>query len=160
MAKLRRDTTSSNSGVPSPIGSGSPIIPGSSSIPEFNRSLRIVSSGTLFLTHTLYVPHHPAPSTAIRAHAVEKSRGGSANTVSPSIASLIVILGLIRVKYWQILAVLAQFPAVEAVLVAPLAGNEEGLRILRDLESEGVNTQHCKIWPNAGVPSAWVLHSS
>lgn len=63
-------------------------------------------------------------------------------------------------NYWQILAVLAQFPAVEAVLVAPLAGNEEGLRILRDLESEGVNTQHCKIWPNAGVPSAWVLHSS
>jgi hypothetical protein len=83
MAKLRRDTTSSNSSASPLLGSGSPVIPGASNIPEFNRSLRIVSSGTLFLTHTLYVPVHPAPSTAIRAHAVEKSRGGSANTVRP-----------------------------------------------------------------------------
>lgn len=85
MAKLRRDTLSStHGGGPSPTGSGSPVTLGSSNVPEFNKSLRIVSSGTLFLMHTLYVPHHPAPSSAIRAHAVEKTRGGSANTVSGS----------------------------------------------------------------------------
>ncbi|KAF9450902.1 hypothetical protein P691DRAFT_664366 [Macrolepiota fuliginosa MF-IS2] len=137
MAKLRRDTLSSAHGGPSPTGS--PTALGATYIPELNRSLRIVSSGTLFLTHTLYIPHHPTPSSAIRAHAVEKARGGSANTL---------------------LSALAQFPAIEAVLVAPLGGNEEGRRILRELENEGVNTQYCKIWPNAGVPSAWVLNSA
>jgi hypothetical protein len=30
---------------------------------------------------------------------------------------------------------------------------------LRDLEREGVITRYCKIWPGAGVPSAWVLHA-
>lgn len=30
---------------------------------------------------------------------------------------------------------------------------------MQELESEGINTQYCKIWPNAGVPTAWVLHS-
>lgn len=54
---------------------------------------------------------------------------------------------------------LAQFPLVEAVLVAPLGGNEDGQKILKDLESEGVITKYCKIWRDAGVPSAWVLHS-
>ena len=45
------------------------------------KPLRIVASGTLFLTHTLSVPCHPVPSTVIRAHSVEKVRGGSANMV-------------------------------------------------------------------------------
>ncbi|CAA7266996.1 unnamed protein product [Cyclocybe aegerita] len=103
------------------------------------RPLRIVASGTLFMTHTLSVPCHPAPSTVIRAHSVDKTRGGSANMV---------------------LSVLAQFPAVESVLVASLGGNEEGRMILRDLENEGVITQYCKIWRDAGVPSAWVLNSA
>lgn len=31
--------------------------------------------------------------------------------------------------------------------------------ILRDLENEAVITKYCKIWRDAGVPSAWVLHS-
>jgi sugar/nucleoside kinase (ribokinase family) len=48
---------------------------------------------------------------------------------------------------------------VEAVLVAPLGGNEEGKMILRDLENEGVITQYCKIWRDAGVPSAWILQA-
>lgn len=47
------------------------------------KPLRIVASGTLFLTHTLSIPSHPAPSTVVRAHSVEKARGGSANTVNP-----------------------------------------------------------------------------
>lgn len=79
MAKLRRDALTSGHNTSSP--NISPIPP-PSSIPEFNKVLRVVSSGTLFLTHTLYVPHHPEPSSAIRAYAVEKARGGSANTVS------------------------------------------------------------------------------
>jgi len=154
MARLRRDTLTSghNTSLPtlSPI---SP--PGASSIPEFNRLLRVVSSGTLFLTHTLHVPHHPEPSSAIRAYAVEKARGGSANTVSSAHHPRNHIL-----QKRQLLSVLAQFPVTQTVLVAPLGGNEEGRRILEDLESEGINTQYCKIWPNAGVPTAWILHSS
>ena len=102
------------------------------------RPLRIVASGTLFLTHTLSLPAYPAPSTVARAHAVSRVRGGSAT---------------------NLLSLLAQFPAVEALLVAPLAGNDEGARVLRDLENEGVVTRYCKIWPGAGVPSAWVLHA-
>ncbi|KAG6812958.1 hypothetical protein H0H92_015077 [Tricholoma furcatifolium] len=122
MAKLRRDTHDSMT-----------------STQPRTRPLRIVAAGTLFLTHTLVVPTHPAPSSAVRAHSVEKRRGGSANTL---------------------LSLLAQFPSVEAVLVAPLSGNEEGQAILRDLDAEGVNTRYCKIWKNFGVPSAWVLHAS
>lgn len=59
----------------------------------------------------------------------------------------------------QILSLLAQFPSVEPVLIAPLGGNEEGRRILRDLENEGVVTKFCKIWREAGVPNSWVLQS-
>ena len=62
MAKLRREFRDENQ---QPAG----------------KQLRIVASGTLFLTHTLSLPCHPAPSTVIRAHSVDKSRGGSANMV-------------------------------------------------------------------------------
>ncbi|KAF7336647.1 Ribokinase-like protein [Mycena venus] len=107
--------------------------------PVLWRPLRIVASGTLFLTHTLSLPTHPAPSTVVRAHSVTKTRGGSASTL---------------------LSLLAQFAQVEAFLVAPLGGNDEGKMILRDLEREGVTTRYCKIWKGAGVPSAWVLESA
>jgi hypothetical protein len=50
-------------------------------IQPLSKPLRIVASGTLFQTHTLSIPCHPLPSTVIRAHSVEKARGGSANTV-------------------------------------------------------------------------------
>lgn len=118
MAKLRRDETYQ---VPLP------------------KPLRIVASGTLFVTHTLFVPNYPVPSAEVRAHSVEKARGGGASTI---------------------LSLLAQFPSVETVLVAPLSGNPEGQMILRDLEHEGVTTKYCKIWKGAGVPSAWILHSA
>ncbi|TFK75232.1 hypothetical protein BDN72DRAFT_832588 [Pluteus cervinus] len=121
MAKLRRDNHE-------PQATGPPVKP-----------LRIIASGTLFVTHTLSLPSHPAPSSVIRAHSVEKSRGGSASTL---------------------LSLLAQFQGVEAALVAPLGGNDEGKMIIRDLENEGVTTHYCKIWRNVGVPSAWVLHSA
>ncbi|KZP23798.1 hypothetical protein FIBSPDRAFT_918986 [Athelia psychrophila] len=105
----------------------------------YQRPLRIVASGTLFQTTTLSVPFEPTPSEAARAHSVEKTRGGSANII---------------------LSVLAQFSSVDAILVAPLGGNEDGQAILRDLEREGVNTRFCKIWDEYGVPSAWVLHAA
>ena len=66
MARLRREFRDDNSHqYSSPSG----------------KQLRIVASGTLFLTHTLSLPCHPAPSTMIRAHSVDKARGGSANMV-------------------------------------------------------------------------------
>ncbi|KAJ7650229.1 hypothetical protein FB45DRAFT_779220 [Roridomyces roridus] len=103
------------------------------------RPLRIVASGTLFLTHTLNLPSHPAPDTVVRAHSVTKTRGGSASTL---------------------LSLLAQFSQVDAFLVAPLGGNDEGKMVLRDLQREGVSTRYCKIVKGAGVPSAWVLESA
>jgi len=105
---------------------------------QVQRPLRIVASGTLFQTHTLSLPSHPSPSTAVRAHSASRVRGGSASSL---------------------LSLLAQFPSVEALLVAPLAGNDEGVRILRELEREGVITRYCKVWDGAGVPTAWVLHA-
>lgn len=107
-------------------------------ISPVRRPLRIVASGTLFVTHTLSLPVHPTPSSVTRAHSVEKTRGGSASTL---------------------LSLLSQFPSVDAMLVASLGGNAEGKMILRDLEREGVNTRFCKIWDEYGVPSAWVLHA-
>jgi hypothetical protein len=107
-------------------------------ISPIRRPLRIVASGTLFLTHTLSLPFHPTPSSVTRAHSVDKTRGGSASTL---------------------LSLLAQFSAVDAILVASLSGNDDGKMILRDLEREGVNTRFCKIWSDYGVPSAWVLQT-
>ena len=103
-----------------------------------HRPLRVVASGTLFLTHTLELPTHPQPNSVLRASTVLRSRGGSASTC---------------------LSILAQFPSVEALLVAPLGGNEDGRKLIRDLERERVSTRFCKVWEEAGVPSAWVLHA-
>ncbi|EEB91485.1 hypothetical protein MPER_10146, partial [Moniliophthora perniciosa FA553] len=64
---------------------------------------------------------------------VKKTRGGSASAI---------------------LSLFAQFPGVEAALVASLGGNEDGRMLINDLEKEGVTTRFCKVWPNAGVPSA------
>ncbi|KAF7791589.1 hypothetical protein EIP86_002606 [Pleurotus ostreatoroseus] len=103
-----------------------------------HKPLRVVACGTLFMTHTLSVPTHPEPASVLRAHSITRTRGGSASTC---------------------LSILAQFQSVDAMLVAPLGGNEEGRIIIRDLEQERVSTRLCKIWENAGVPSAWVLHA-
>ena len=119
MARHRRDTQDS---------SGSTV----------HRPLRVVASGTLFLTNNLALPTYPEPNSVVRAHSVSRVRGGSASTC---------------------LSIAAQFPAVEAMLVAPLGGNEEGRMVINDLEKERVSTRFCKIWPEAGVPSAWVLHA-
>jgi len=101
-------------------------------------TLRIVAAGTLFLTHTFELPTHPAPSTVSRAQSVAKSRGGAASAC---------------------LSILAQFPGVDAKLVASLSNNDEGKMIIAQLEREGVSTRYCKLWEGASVPSAWVLHA-
>ncbi|KAI0631707.1 hypothetical protein C8Q77DRAFT_1128403 [Trametes polyzona] len=119
MARLRRDTQDSA---------------GSSG----HRPLRVVASGTLFLTNNLALPTHPEPNSVVRAHSVTRVRGGAASTC---------------------LSIAAQFPAVEALLVAPLGGNDEGRMIINELEQERVSTRFCKVWQEAGVPSAWVLHA-
>ncbi len=67
MNKLRRERSDDNNQAQYAMG---PMKP-----------LRIVASGTLFQTHTLSLPCYPAPAGAVRAHSVEKSRGGSANVV-------------------------------------------------------------------------------
>ena len=59
----------------------------------------------------------------------------------------------------NVLITLGQFAGVDAMLIAPLAGNSEGSMLVRELQQEGVNTRFCKIWEGAGVPSAWVLES-
>lgn len=100
--------------------------------------LRVVACGTLFLTHTLSLASYPEPSAIVRAHSVTRARGGSAGTC---------------------LSILAQFQSVDALLVAPLGGNEEGRTIISDLEREGISTKFCKVWEQSGVPSAWVLHA-
>ena len=125
MARLRRDTQD--------LG-GAQYPPSPTTHPTF----RIVASGTLFLTHTLELPTHPAPSTVNRAQSVAKSRGGAASAC---------------------LSILAQFPGVDAKLVASLSNNDEGKMIIDQLEREGVSTRYCKIWEGASVPSAWVLHA-
>ena len=106
------------------------------SSPPAARPLRIVASGTLFLTHTLSLQTFPEETSAVRAQSVQSSRGGSASNV---------------------LCTLGQFPGVQAMLVAPLGGNDEAKAMMRDLEAEGVSTRYCKIWENSSVPTAWIL---
>lgn len=105
---------------------------------SLHRPLKVVASGTLFLTHTLGLPTHVSSGAVIRAHSVAHARGGAASTA---------------------LSILAQFPGVDALLVAPLGGNEEGRVVLQQLQRENVSTKYCKVWENAGVPSAWVMQA-
>lgn len=103
-----------------------------------HRPLKAIASGTLFQTYTLGLPTHVPPGSVARAHSVAHTRGGAASTA---------------------MSILAQFPGVEAHLIAPLGGNEEGKTVLQQLQKENVNTQYCKIWENAGVPGAWVIQA-
>lgn len=103
------------------------------------RPLRIVASGTLFLTQHLTVSSYPTEGSGSgRARAVTMSRGGAASNV---------------------LGVLTQFAGVDAMLVAPLGGNTQGKMLINELEKEGVSTRYCKVWNGANVPCAWILAS-
>ena len=107
-------------------------------LPPSTRPLRVVAVGTLFLTHTLSLPSHPAPTQTIRAHEYVRSRGGSA----PSI-----------------LCVLSQLHADKCWLVASLGGAQDARVVRGELEADGVSTRYCKVWEGAGVPAAWLLHA-
>lgn len=102
------------------------------------RPLTIVASGTVFVTHVLTLPSFPGEGTVARARNVTRNRGGSVPNV---------------------LSVLGQFANVDALLVAPLAGNSEGEILVRDLQREGVNTRYCRVWEGVSVPSAWILET-
>jgi hypothetical protein len=108
------------------------------------RPLRIIATGTLFLTHTLSLREHPVPGSVSRAYAVARTRGGGASFV----LKLLMQLGQVQGQ-----------GVVDAQLVAPLAGNDEGRMLMRELEGEGIGLRFCKVWEGASVPSAWVLHA-
>ena len=107
-------------------------------LPPSTRPLRVVAVGTLFLTHTLSLPSHPAPAQTIRAHEYVRSRGGSAPSV---------------------LCVLSQLQADKCWLVASLGGAQDARVVRSELEADGVSTRYCKVWEGAGVPAAWLLHA-
>ncbi|KAL4074895.1 hypothetical protein V8B97DRAFT_1868269 [Scleroderma yunnanense] len=109
------------------------------------RPLRIFATGTVFFTHTLLLSAYPLPGSASRAQAVHTSRGGTSG---------------------HVLALLAQLGAttplsgdVEPMLIASLGGNTDAHRLRDSLESSGVRTRYCKVWPGLGVPCAWVMHA-
>ncbi|KIO23461.1 hypothetical protein M407DRAFT_78022 [Tulasnella calospora MUT 4182] len=117
------------------------------------KRLRIVASGTLFITHNVHVPStgNENPNTAgkttvLRAQSVSRTRGGSAATI---------------------LSVLCQFnpplpklAIVEAWLVAPLGRGPDASALLGELEKEGVRTKFCARREGEGVPSAYVIRNS
>lgn len=109
------------------------------------RPLRIFATGTVFLTHTLFIPSYPLPGSASRAQAVQTSRGGASGHVLAMLA--------------QLCATVPSAGDVEPMLVASLGSNTEAQRLRDALESSGVRTKYCKIWPGLGVPSAWVMHA-
>ncbi|KAI6024848.1 hypothetical protein BKA83DRAFT_4253068 [Pisolithus microcarpus] len=131
MARLRRDTAQQMH--PSQHTSPTP------------RPLRIFATGTVFLTHTLFIPSYPLPGSASRAQAVQTSRGGASGHVLAMLA--------------QLCATVPSAGDVEPMLVASLGSNTEAQRLRDALESSGVRTKYCKIWPGLGVPSAWVMHA-
>jgi sugar/nucleoside kinase (ribokinase family) len=100
-----------------------------------SRRLRIVASGTLFITHTLTVSSLPNQNST-RASAVRRERGGASATV---------------------LSILAQFTHVEAYLVAPVGGGPEGTAMIKELETAGVRTRLCAKRDASGVPAAYVI---
>ncbi len=103
-----------------------------------SKALRIVASGTVFITNTLSLQSYPVESSAARAKEASRSRGGAACNV---------------------LSTLAQFPNVDAMLVAPFGSDDDAKQIASSLETEGVNMRYCKVWDGRGVPNAWVIKS-
>lgn len=117
------------------------MVKGRRDAPDVNavsKPLRIVASGTVFLTNTLSLQSNPVESSVVRAQTVSRTRGGAACNV---------------------LSTLAQFPNVEPLLVAPFGSNDDAKQIAYTLEDEGVSMRHCKVWEGCGVPNAWVIKS-
>ena len=107
--------------------------------PPSTHSLRFVSAGTLFLTDALSLPSHPRSCTDHTRSRVCASPGRQRPAV---------------------LSVLSQLHADKCWLVTSLGGSQEARALTRELEAEGVSTRYCKVWEGAGVPAAWILHTS
>lgn len=121
---------------PSPDASSSH----SNNLNAYRRPLRIVASGTLFITHTLVLSSFPSESSNTRAQTALRARGGSAAAT---------------------LSVLAQFSdVVSPWLVAPIGSGPEGAALRIELEREGISTSLCPRRDNGGVPKAFVVKSS
>ncbi|KAF8552066.1 hypothetical protein OG21DRAFT_1512007 [Imleria badia] len=107
--------------------------------------LRIFATGTVFLTHSLLLHAHPIPGTVNRAQSVYTARGGAA-------AHVLALLA-------QLAATIPAAGDIEPMLIASLGGNTDGVHLRDALETAGVRTKYCKIWPGLGVPTAWVVHA-
>jgi hypothetical protein len=126
--------------------------------------LRVLASGTLFLTHTLLVPAYPPPGGAARAQRVHSTRGGHS-------ANVLAVLAQFRATRPHVPPVPPHhaFGAAPAVAGArsvgnvhfcgPLAGNEEGALVVNELEALGVATNFSVVRDGKGVPAAWVIES-
>lgn len=170
--------------VPSASVSSSPISPRSPS-PHFSQAmakkrLRIVASGTLFITHTVHVPstgnENPNPTgktTVLRAQSVSRNRGGSAATIlsvlcqfNPPLPRLPSPGGTMRNRGDSSASTSPYVrtpipdPVVEAWLVAPLGRGPDASALLNELEREGVRTKFCARREGEGVPSAYVIRNS
>lgn len=119
--------------------------PSQHSLSPTPRPLRIFATGTVFLTHTLFLPSYPHPGSASRAQAVQTSRGGASGHVLAVLAQLGVTV--------------PSAGEVEPMLIASLGSNTEAQRLRDVLETSGVRTKYCKIWPGLGVPTAWVMQA-
>lgn len=136
------------------------------------KTIRIIASGTVYLTHVLSVPtlpsipstcttddghHHQSASLNVRARKVTRTRGGPA-------VNLLSVLAQFNHSLNQPTSStkLSKNPpqirnSIECALVAPLGGAGDGKALLHELELEGIRTRFARVHPNAGIPAAWVL---
>jgi hypothetical protein len=123
--------------------------------------LRVLASGTLFLTHRLLVPAYPEAGGVARAQSVQSLRGGHG-------ANVLVVLAQFRSTRVHVpspggVPVVAGGSGARSVgdvqFSGPLAGNEEGALVVKELEAQGVATTFSMVREGKGVPAAWVIES-
>ncbi|KDQ17383.1 hypothetical protein BOTBODRAFT_605486 [Botryobasidium botryosum FD-172 SS1] len=100
--------------------------------------IRIIATGTIFLTQTLNIQAFPQQGSVIRAQTVTRERGGAAANA---------------------LSVLTQFEGTEAWIMAPIGGGIEGAMLVKELEDSGISTRLCCRRDGIGVPISYVINS-
>ena len=169
MAWRKQSSTKDSYALPTPT-----TPPGS---PFQRRKLRILGTGTLFVTHLLTVPathsYHVGFSnqdddqdddtrfapTTLRAQNVTRSRGGSAARVL-SILCQFGHIDALRSDSQSYLKPVSRESDIEAWLVAPVGRGSEAAALLSELEKEGVRTKLCARREGEGVPCAYVVKTS
>ena len=128
--------------------------------------LRVFASGTLFLTHKLLVSSYPEAGGVARAQSVQSNRGGHG-------ANVLAVLAQFRPSRSSIPPNAVAIPIVGPVsggglsarsvgdvqFCGPLAGNEEGGLVVKELEEQGVATTFSMVREGKAVPAAWVIES-